>query len=308
MKAAKVLQPPDRPLLGAHFSIAKGLHNALVEAAAHRCNALQIFTKNANSWKERSLSTDEIRRFEETRVATGIGVVASHTSYLINLAGPDNGTRQRSLQALKNELVRSSRLGIEYVVLHPGAHKGSGLLEGIERIADGVNRIFAEIPASKTRLLFETTAGQGSSVGHRFEQLAMVLQKVAKKARIGICLDSCHIFAAGYDIRTERAYRETMAAFEAAIGLRRLRLIHLNDSKKGLGSHIDRHAHIGRGEIGKAAFGFFMNDAALRSIPKIIETPKKEQGKDWDAVNLKCLRDLLRVRRAASNSRRNDQR
>ncbi|MBU0698366.1 MAG: deoxyribonuclease IV, partial [Proteobacteria bacterium] len=201
------------PLLGAHFSIAKGLHNALLEAAAYNCNALQLFTKNASTWKERTLLADEIRRFEAARAATGINCIASHTSYLINLAGPDKKKQEMSVEALRQELTRSSQLNITYVVLHPGSHMGTGEQEGISRIAEGVNRIFTDTPGIKARLLFEATAGQGASVGHRFEQLAQLLDKVESKKGIGICLDTSHVFAAGYDLRTIRMYRQTMAVF-----------------------------------------------------------------------------------------------
>jgi len=282
------------PLLGAHFSIAGGLHNALLEAAAYHCNALQLFTKNANTWKERTLTADEIGRFEAARAKTGIHCMASHTSYLINLASPDKKKQEISREALRQELIRSSQLHIPYVVLHPGSHMGTGEQEGISRIADGVNRILTDTSGIEARLLFETTAGQGSSVGYRFEQLALLLELVENKAGIGICLDTSHVFAAGYDIRTQKAYLKVMAGFNAVIGRRHLYVVHLNDSKKGLGSKVDRHEHIGRGEIGMPAFNFVMNDAALAGIPKIIETPKAEQGKDWDAVNLKCLRGLVK--------------
>lgn len=291
-------QPVIRPpLLGAHFSIAKGLHHALLAAKAYRCSALQLFTKNASTWKERSLSSAEIERFDKTRAATGIRCLASHAGYLINLASPDRKKHDLSMAALRQELIRSSQLDIPYVVLHPGSHMGSGEEQGIAQIADSVNRIFSDTAAIRTRLLFETTAGQGSSIGRRFEQLAQLLHRVENRDGVGICLDTGHIFAAGYDIRTVAAYRQTRAAFDAVIGSERLYLIHLNDSKRALGSAIDRHAHIGRGEIGTAAFGFIMNDGVWADIPKIIETPKVEGGKDWDAVNLKCLRRLVRKRR-----------
>lgn len=280
--------------LGAHFSIAKGIHNALLEAAAYGCNALQLFTKNANTWKERTLSADEIEKFEAVRAETGIHYIASHTSYLINLASPDKEIRTMSREALRQELIRSSQLHIPYVVLHPGSHVGSGERKGIFRIAESVNRIYSAASGISVRLLFETTAGQGASIGHGFEQLALLLDKVENKPGIGICLDSGHIFAAGYDLRTPKAYLETMAAFDSVIGRSQLYLIHLNDSKKDLGSNVDRHEHIGRGKIGLPAFGFIMNDPGMVAIPKIIETPKEERGMDWDAVNLKCLRELVK--------------
>jgi len=182
---------------------------------------------------------------------------------------------------------------IPYVVLHPGSHMGSGENEGIQRIAESLNQIFAETPGITTRLLLETTAGQGSSVGHSFENLKKIMDKIEKTEQVGICLDTCHIYAAGYDIRTQVLYRKTIKAFDSIIGLEHLYFIHLNDSKKDLGSKVDRHEHIGEGMIGLKAFEFFMNDQRLCHIPKIIETPKGKDGKDWDSVNLGKLRALV---------------
>lgn len=291
MKKAQTIKSP--PLLGAHFSIAKGLHNALYEAQAYSCTALQIFTKNAQTWKERSLGSDEIDQFEQARAATGVTAIAAHTSYLINLAAAEKQKHASSCRALKQELVRSSMLNIPFVVLHPGSHMDRGADEGIRRIAESINQVFSQIPDLKTRLLLETTAGQGSSVGHTFEQLASIMDKVEKKDAIQFCLDTSHIFAAGYDIRTPSAYQKTINTFDSIVGLEHLDLIHLNDSKKELGSRVDRHEHIGRGCIGLQAFELFMNDHRFQDIPKIIETPKQHDGKDYDQVNLSTLKGLL---------------
>ncbi len=282
-------------LLGAHFSIAKGLDKALLEAASYGCNTLQIFTKNANAWKERIVTQKEIDNFEQAKLETGITEIASHTSYLINPATPEKKKHKMSINSLLQELVRSSNLDIPYVVLHPGSHMGAGDKEGITRIAESINEIFAKTSGISTRLLFETTAGQGSSVGHTFEQLASIISKVEKKINPGICLDTCHIFAAGYDMRTMEYYRKTMDDFDSIIGLDRLCLIHLNDSKKELGSRVDRHEQIGRGYIGLDAFKYIMNDDRLFDIPKIIETPKGTTDKDWDEINLKMLREMVRI-------------
>ncbi|MFC1858559.1 deoxyribonuclease IV [Thermodesulfobacteriota bacterium] len=281
-------------MLGAHWSIAKGLHHALQTAHVYGCNALQIFTKNATAWKERTLSPEEIALFQQTKVQTGIGIIAAHTSYLINLASIEKEKYAKACGALKQELARASLLGIPFVVHHPGSHKGIGDAEGINRITDSINSIFSDTPGSGVILLLETTAGQGSSVGHTFEQLAAIIDKIEKKARVGVCLDSSHIFAAGYDIRKKAVYGNTINAFEAVIGLKNLHLIHLNDSKTMFGSRVDRHEHIGRGYIGLEAFRCFMNDKRFRNIAKIIETPKKKKGKDWDKVNLKLLRSLVK--------------
>lgn len=283
-------------LLGAHFSIAKGLHNALYEAKSYKCNTVQIFTKNANTWKERRLSQDEIDLFDQARTKTGISAIASHTSYLINLATYEKKKHAMSCMALKEELVRSSILNIPFVVLHPGSHMGSGEKEGICRIAASINEIFAENPDITTRLLLETTAGQGSSLGHTFEQLESVMDKIENRDSVGICLDTCHIFAAGYDIRTAASYRKTIDNFDKIIGFQHLFLIHLNDSRKDIGSRVDRHEHIGKGFIGLKAFELFMNDKRFKDIPKIIETPKQKKGKDLDKENLERLRTLVKER------------
>lgn len=279
-------------LLGAHFSIAKGLHNALNEAKAYGCNAVQLFTKNASSWKERKLTAGEIERFEKAKAATGITEIVSHTSYLINLANPEKKKHDRSCVALEQELIRSSRLGIPYVVMHPGSHMGQGEAAGILRIAESVRAIFSKFPDIDTRLLLESTAGQGSSVGRTFEQLASMLKLLQSQSRIGICLDTSHIFAAGYDIRTQKTYRETMKKFNDIVGLKHLYLIHLNDSKKDIGSRVDRHEHIGEGKLGIGAFNLLMNDKRLVKIPKIIETPKRKDDQDGDRINLKLLRSI----------------
>jgi deoxyribonuclease-4 len=280
-------------LLGAHFSIAKGLHGALFEAQKYGCNVLQIFTKNANTWKERTLTPAEIDQFEQARSETGITAIAAHTSYLINLATGEQQKRVMSCEALKQELMRASTLNIPFVVLHPGSHMEQGEAEGIRLIADNINQTLAQIPDLKTRLLLETTAGQGSSLGHTFEQLAMIRNKIENKTAVGFCLDTNHIFAAGYDIRTPAAYRKTIGAFDSGPGIRHLYLIHLNDSKKELGSKVDRHEHIGQGHIGLKAFELIMNDQRLIKIPKIIETPKRQAGKDCDRINLDLLRGLV---------------
>jgi deoxyribonuclease-4 len=284
---------PQPCLLGAHFSIAKGLDNAVYTAQKYGCNALQLFTKNATTWKERELTRDDIDRFDLAREKTGITEIASHTSYLINLAAIEKKKYAMSKKALEKELIRSSMLGIPYVVLHPGAHMGSGETEGIKRIAETANEIFDAEPDITTRLLLVTTAGQGTSVGCRFEHLREILDRIENTEHIGVCLDTCHILAAGYDIRTLESYRKTMAAFDSIIGLNRLRFIHLNDSKKDLGSKVDRHEIIGRGLIGVDAFGYIMNDQRLCNIPKIIETPKGKDGTDWDRINLETLRKLI---------------
>ena len=284
------------PLLGAHFSIAKGLHHALYEAETYGCTTLQIFTKNNITWKERILTRDEINRFDQVREQTGITSIASHTSYLINLATPERKKHAMSCNALKQELIRSSMLNIPFVVLHPGAHLGKGKDKGIEKIALSINEIFAQTPDIHIRLLLETTAGQGSGLGHTFEQLASIMGKIENQNRIGICLDTSHVFAAGYDIRTPESYHKATDAFDAIIGFENLYVIHLNDSKKELGSRVDRHEHIGEGYIGIKAFELLMNDMRFWDVPKIIETPKQKDGPDTDKMNLNRLRSLVLIK------------
>lgn len=251
---------------------------------------LQMFTKNSRTWKERRVSVGEADIFERTRLESGIRVVVSHTSYLINLAAPGSENHSLSCRALEQELERSLALDIQFVVLHPGSHLGDGEKKGIDRISESINKIFERKPGIKTRLLLETTAGQGTCLGYSFGQLNEIIDKIDRKDKTGVCLDTCHIFAGGYDIRTEESYNKTMDEFDSEIGLDRLYIIHMNDSKKGLGSRVDRHEHIGKGEIGIDAFRLIMNDKRLAGIPKIIETPKTGGGKDWDRINLRKLR------------------
>jgi len=279
-------------LLGAHFSIAKGLHKAISEADAYNCNTLQIFTKNANTWKEKILTEKQIQDFFQARQKTGIKHIISHTSYLINIAGPDIKKAKMSCEALKQEIIRSGQLEIPYVVLHPGSHMGKGEKKGIQQISDNINQIFDATTEITARLLLETTAGQGSCIGHTFEQLAAIIEKIHDHARIGICLDTCHIFAAGYDISTKKGYERTIKNFDDIIGLNNLFAIHLNDTKKECDSRVDRHEHIGDGCIGLDAFKYIINDSRLKNIPKILETPKLKGNEDADLINLELLRGM----------------
>jgi len=280
-------------LIGAHLSIAKGFHTALYNAKKLECNALQIFTKSPTSWKERLISEKETDCFECAKNETGIKNIISHASYLINISSPEKEKYSRSCNALKHEFIRSSLLGISNVVLHPGSHMGDGCKKGIRLIAEGINELFSATPDLQTVLLLETTAGQGSSLGHCYEHIASIMQQVKNKKRLGVCLDTCHIFAAGYDIRTRQTYEKTIDAFDSIIGLEHLLLFHLNDSKKKLGSKVDRHEHIGKGSIGIKPFEFIINDARFVKIPKIIETPKEKGGKNWDRINIELLKSLI---------------
>lgn len=280
-------------LLGAHMSVAGGLSLAFERARSIGINTMQIFTKNQNRWEQKPTPPEEIGRWFQAQAETGIGPVVSHAAYLLNLGTPDDALWERSVNALIDELTRAEQLGILGVVLHPGAHMESGEEAGIARIVAGLDRAHAATPGYKTLTLLETTAGQGTVLGYTFDQLKMMAAGVREPERIGFCLDTCHIFVAGYDIRTPEAYAATMAEFDRLLGLDRLKCIHFNDAKKPLGSRVDRHDHIGTGELGLAAFGFFLNDPRLARVPMILETPKSEDMHE-DVENLRVLRGLFR--------------
>ncbi len=280
-------------ILGSHLSIEGGLHNAVLQANKLGLDCVALFVRNQVQWAVPELSDDRVQRFRKARRELGISPVVAHGSYLVNLAGNDT-IRKKSIAAMATDLHRCGRLGVEYLVFHPGTHPDTD--RGIEMIADGVNEILRDCPSRKPRLLLETTAGQGNSIGHSFEQLAAILSRIRRKSRIGICLDTAHVFAAGYDLRTPKRYHAMMNEFNRHIGLGKLLAIHLNDSKKPLGSRVDRHEHIGRGEITARGFGPLVRDPRLIDVPMILETPKgtDERGRDWDGINASALRKLAR--------------
>ena len=240
--------------LGAHESIAGGLHKAFDRARSVGCDAMQIFVKPNRAWAVKPLTGDDVARFEAKGKETGIQPVVGHASYLLNLASPDAELWAKSRDMLIVELKRCQALGVPWLVLHPGAHVGTGEEVGLARVAQALGEVHAAIPGLRTRILLETTAGQGTSLGYRFEHLAWLIEHTLEGERLGVCLDSCHAFAAGYEIRTRTGYAATMEAFERIIGLERLRAVHLNDSKGELGSRRDRHEHIGKGHIGLDGF------------------------------------------------------
>lgn len=278
--------------LGSHMSAAGGCDLALTRAADCEMTSCQLFTKNERQWNAKPLDPAMVERYFVQREATGITRVVAHDSYLINLASPDDALWAKSREALKEELRRCDALGIVGLVSHPGAHVGSGVDAGIGRIVEAINRVVDEMPGGTSVLLLETTAGQGTVLGRSFEELAQIIAGIEDPSRVGVCLDTCHIFAAGYDIRDEVTYASTIAAFDDIVGLDRLRCIHLNDSQKGVGMHVDRHAHIGEGEIGTAAFGFLLNDPRLDGLIGILETPKGSDATE-DRMNLATLRGLV---------------
>ena len=281
-------------LLGAHMSVAGGHALAIERATACSMTACQIFTKNANQWNAKPIAPEAAETFRARVAASEIGFVVAHDSYLINLASPNDELRERSIVAFGDELQRCAQLGVPWLVTHPGAHMGSGVDEGIGRVASALNRLFDELPELDVTVLLETTAGQGTALGRSFEELAMILALVEDQSRVGVCFDTCHVFAAGYDIREQGVYADTMQAFDDIIGLHRLRAFHLNDSKKGLGARVDRHAHIGEGELGTEAFRLLLNDARFAGHPGILETPKGDDGEE-DRRNLATLGALVGV-------------
>jgi deoxyribonuclease-4 len=278
-------------LLGAHVSIAGGVFNAPYNGKESTCEVVQIFTKSSNQWRAKPLTDEDAEKFIAAQKETGVTVVCAHDSYLINLASADKALYEKSYRAFFEEMHRCDLLHVPNLVMHPGSHVGSGEEAGIQRIANSFNRMFDDDPDGEVTICLETTAGQGTNLGYSFEQLAQIVDKVENKSRLGICLDTCHIFTAGYPIGTEKDYRATMKAFDRVLGLKNLRIIHVNDSKKGFGSKVDRHEHIGKGAIGKKPFGFFLNDPKLAKVPKILETPKTSAADD--IRNLKVLRSLV---------------
>ncbi len=278
------------------MSIAGGLDKAPLRGKQVGCDTIQIFTKSNRQWRAKRLSDQEVEAFKANLAATGIGPVVAHDCYLVNLAAPRWAVWKKSVAAFRVELERAERLGIPFLVTHPGSHAGAGEAEGMCRVAEALNELHASLPSSGVRILLETTAGQGTSLGYQFEQLAVILAKVEQAARVGICLDTCHVFAAGYNIRTPDGYRRTLKELDACLGLERLKAIHLNDSKGGLGSRVDRHEHIGKGRLGLAPFRRFLNDSRLPRVPMILETPKDDDFVIADRRNLACLRRLLNGR------------
>ena len=280
-------------MLGAHQSIAGGYYKAVEIAAELQMDCVQIFTKNNNQWKAKPLLPEEIDQFRETIVRTGIRSPCAHDSYLINLASPDDELWQKSLDAFLVEVQRAKALGLAGVVMHPGSLTASEE-EGIRRIVRALDRVLEETETFKVEIWLENTAGQGSSLGHRFEHLRDILDGVQSNRRLGVCLDSCHLFAAGYALSLPADYKATMAKFDEIVGLDRVRAFHLNDSKREFASRVDRHQHIGQGHLGREAFRNILNDPAFASLPMCSRSQKELSTPSLDADNLAVLRGLLR--------------
>lgn len=274
------------------MSIGGGAHIAIERACSIACTAMQIFVKNNMQWFARPLSKDEIRAFLDHQQRAQLSSVFAHANYLINLAATNPQFYANSLRALAEELTRADQLELPFLVLHPGAHLGAGEEAGLERIVASIDAVFAVIPKVKTQIAVETTAGQGSCLGHTFEQIAHIIKNAREPERLCVCLDTAHVFAAGYDISSESGVKTMFREFDRTIGLARLKALHLNDSKTPRGSRVDRHEHIGEGKIGLPAFRFIMRDKRFRKIPKVLETPKEKDLRQ-DVVNMQTLRALL---------------
>jgi deoxyribonuclease-4 len=280
-------------LLGAHMSIGGGVHRAIERSRSIECTAMQIFVKNNMQWFARPFLPEEIRAFLEHTQRHLLGAVFAHANYLINLAAINPQFHANSIRALSEELLRAEQLELPFIVLHPGAHLGEGEEAGLEKIVSSINTIFDGLPKVRTRIALETTAGQGSCLGHDFAHLAHIINNVREPERLCVCLDTAHVFAAGYDISSEKGTRKMFNDFDRIIGLDWLVALHLNDSKAARGSRVDRHEHIGKGQIGLEAFRFIMCPRRFRKIPKVLETPKGRELKE-DVENMKTLRSLVK--------------
>jgi deoxyribonuclease-4 len=278
--------------LGAHESIAGGIHRAFERAQSVGCQTVQLFVKSNRRWAVKPLATEDVAQFKSQAAETGIHPAVGHASYLLNLGSPDPALWAKSRDMLTTELERCERLDIPWLVLHPGAHTGAGEEQGLARVAQALGEVHRATMGFKAQILLETTSGQGTSLGCRFEQLGWLIEHTEQGERLGVCLDTCHVFAAGYELRTPEGYAQTFDHLEKAIGLDRLRALHLNDSKGELGSGLDRHEHVGKGHIGLVGFRNILNDPRLADLPGLLETPKDEDLQQ-DRENLALLRSLI---------------
>ncbi|MDH3364674.1 MAG: deoxyribonuclease IV [Thermoplasmata archaeon] len=277
-------------LLGAHIPVSGGVYKAPERGRALTCDCMQIFSKNQMQWNAKPLSDEDSQKFRSGIEANGIVETVIHDSYLINLASPDEALLRKSREAFLDEMSRAKKLGVRYLIFHPGAHVGSGEQIGIKKIAESLNWARAEFDSSEVNLLLETTAGQGSVLGHSFEQLARIIDLLDEPKSAGVCFDTCHAYAAGYDVRTPKGYEKTMSQLDDVLGVAKLKAMHLNDSKGKLGSRVDRHEEIGKGHIGLDGFRNLMNDQRFENVPMVLETPG---GEKRYAQELKTLRALV---------------
>ncbi len=277
-------------LMGAHMPTNGGLASALTSGQTIGCTAVQLFTANPKQWHAPPLKDEEIRSFHDAIEATGIGFICAHDSYLVNLAAPDSKVHATSMRAFMHELERAHQLRIPWVVTHMGAHLNTGEEEGLGRLTESVKRLLADSEGMNAGIALETTAGQGTGLGYTFQQLQRVLDGVGDHPRLGVCLDTCHIFVAGYDLTSRESYERLWVQFDSTVGIRRLKIIHCNDAKKPVGSRVDRHEHLGQGQIGLEPFRWLVNDSRLRHLPLILETPEAET---MHQRNLEVLRGLV---------------
>jgi deoxyribonuclease-4 len=283
------------PLLGAHMSIAGGYYKAVDEAGSFGMEVVQIFTKNNNQWAGKPIADEDVRLFRDALTRHGVGQPISHASYLINLAAPADELWEKSIEAMAIELQRAERLGVKYVVVHPGAFTTTCEEEGIERVAVAVNRVHDLLHAEdfQAEILLENTAGQGSCLGHDFAHLGAMLARIERSDRVGVCFDTCHAFAAGHGFDDAADFDQMKREIDETFGLEKIRAVHLNDSKKPRGSRVDRHEHIGEGLIGMEGFRRFVTDSFFGRLPMYLETPKDQRdGEHSDAINLRTVRDL----------------
>ncbi len=282
------------PILGAHMSIAGGYYRAVERAHEAGCDCVQLFTKNNNQWRAKELTDEDAQKFQAALEQFKIRAPVAHDSYLINLASPDQAVWGKSVDAFRIELLRAEKLGLSYVVTHPGSFTVASESKGIARIIEALDRVHRQSSGIKARVLLENTAGQGTNLGWRFEHLAAIIAGVKDSERLAVCIDTCHTLAAGYPLQTREQYQATMKELNRVVGLERVKAIHLNDSKRPLGSRVDRHEHIGRGQLGLEAFRHLLNDRRFSETPMYLETPKEvENGEEMDVVNLRILRGLV---------------
>ena len=280
---------PDGRLLGAHMSIAGGHHHAVEAAYRAGCTALQIFTKGNNQWAAKPLTEEGVRAFADARARYGVRCVVAHSSYLINLGTPDDALFEKSIDAFAIELERCEALDVSHLIFHPGAHVGSGEEAGLARVARGIDEAHRRLPGLRVKTTLELTAGQGSCLGHTFEHLGAILARVGAPERVAVCIDTCHMLAAGYDFRDADGYEETFARFDECVGIERIEAFHVNDSKKDVGSRVDRHETLGEGFLGDEPFRLLMNDARFVGVPMLLETPKGDDEVRADTGNLRKL-------------------
>ena len=279
-------------LLGAHVSVAGGVDTSFKRAVELNCTAFQIFTKSNRQWKAKPLNPEEIERYHEQQVETGITPVICHASYLLNLGTADDAVWQKSIEALIVELERCERLKIPYLVIHPGAHLKAGVEAGLARVSQGLDIVHERLPEVEVKVAVEITAGQGTTLGSTFEEINQIITACQQSDRLAVCFDTCHALAAGYEFRTPESYRTMIDTFDQVVGIDRLTVIHVNGSVKDLGSRVDRHTHIGEGCIGLEPFGYFLNDARFQKVPFLLETPVDKDPED-NLRNLAALRELI---------------